>query len=553
MIICDHYKKSKECKAIMSISSIKRIRAASPCFSKDSDSANEFSNIVFLEKYNLHYNLDEAKITNEIIDLHGWLYSDSCHIQKMGVFIGNSEGIAEYQIPWGIRRLDVYSIKKSENAQSSGWKFSVRYSAETNIRVYIYCVIENEIVPLEIRDIISNQPTDIKNTFEENNGEAQRYVTIDSGLVDSTSRAAIKEVKKLTKWKSYELFFNHNIGGGASSYLNRMLKEKNDSILVSYDMYCQKYRISVLSKGDELVSYQYNSWDELLKLLIKIKIVQIIVNELATYPSIYKVLQDISQILCSKSVRMQFMLHDYYCLCPEFDLIGINGVFCGLPEKGICNQCAESKDCDSIGEWRKNWQSFLMKCDEVRCFSKASKDLIESVYGADIKTSLVPHTMKYFDDIAKQKINHNSYHPGEKLHVGVLGFLTEAKGLHIVEELLSKIDEENLPIDITLIGNTGAIIKSDSFVQTGNYELDQLPKIVEKRKIDIFLIPSVWPETFSYTTGEVMAMGYPVIVFDMGAPAERVREYEKGYVVNKVSADSVCEILINNVIGEKNE
>ena len=50
-----------------------------------------------------------------------------------------------------------------------------------------------------------------------------------------------------------------------------------------------------------------------------------------------------------------------------------------------------------------------------------------------------------------------------------------------------------------------------------------------------------------------MSMGYPVIVFDMGAPAERVREYEKGYVVNKVSADSVCEILINNVIGEKNE
>ena len=77
--------------------------------------------------------------------------------------------------------------------------------------------------------------------------------------------------------------------------------------------------------------------------------------------------------------------------------------------------------------------------------------------------------------------------------------------------------------------------------------------MIQKRKIDIFLIPSVWPETFSYTTGEVMSMGYPVIVFDMGAPAERVREYEKGYVVNKVSADSVCEILINNVIGEKNE
>jgi len=60
-----------------------------------------------------------------------------------------------------------------------------------------------------------------------------------------------------------------------------------------------------------------------------------------------------------------------------------------------------------------------------------------------------------------------------------------------------------------------------------------LPKLMEDNQIDLVLIPSICPETFSYTTEEAMNMRLPVAVFDYGAPAERVREYERGIVLQK--------------------
>ena len=59
-----------------------------------------------------------------------------------------------------------------------------------------------------------------------------------------------------------------------------------------------------------------------------------------------------------------------------------------------------------------------------------------------------------------------------------------------------------------------------------------LPEIVKRFNITKFFIPSIWPETFSYTTDEIMQMGYPIIVFDLGAPIERVRNYELGMVID---------------------
>ncbi|WP_330582768.1 glycosyltransferase [Suipraeoptans intestinalis] len=59
--------------------------------------------------------------------------------------------------------------------------------------------------------------------------------------------------------------------------------------------------------------------------------------------------------------------------------------------------------------------------------------------------------------------------------------------------------------------------------------------------IDIFLIPSIWPETFSYTTEEIMQMGMPVMSFDIGAPAERIKKYEKGLIIPEISPQAVLK------------
>lgn len=61
--------------------------------------------------------------------------------------------------------------------------------------------------------------------------------------------------------------------------------------------------------------------------------------------------------------------------------------------------------------------------------------------------------------------------------------------------------------------------------------------------IDLFFIPSIWPETFSYTTSEIMSMHMPVAVFPIGAPVERVKYYEKGLVLKETDAKSALKEL----------
>ncbi|HNW25912.1 MAG TPA: glycosyltransferase [Candidatus Gastranaerophilaceae bacterium] len=58
-------------------------------------------------------------------------------------------------------------------------------------------------------------------------------------------------------------------------------------------------------------------------------------------------------------------------------------------------------------------------------------------------------------------------------------------------------------------------------------------------------IPSIWPETFSYTTAEAMMLKYPVACFDIGAPAQRVKNYDKGVVISKIDAQTALDEIVN--------
>ena len=60
----------------------------------------------------------------------------------------------------------------------------------------------------------------------------------------------------------------------------------------------------------------------------------------------------------------------------------------------------------------------------------------------------------------------------------------------------------------------------------------------------MFLIPSVWPETFSYTTSEIISMGFPVAVLPVGAPVERVKRYARGLVLKDEQPENIVEEMI---------
>ena len=45
------------------------------------------------------------------------------------------------------------------------------------------------------------------------------------------------------------------------------------------------------------------------------------------------------------------------------------------------------------------------------------------------------------------------------------------------------------------------------------------------------MLPAIWPETWCYALSELWMAGLPVLAFDHGAPAERIRRAARGWLV----------------------
>ena len=130
------------------------------------------------------------------------------------------------------------------------------------------------------------------------------------------------------------------------------------------------------------------------------------------------------------------------------------------------------------------------------------------------------------------------------LTIGILGNIRYIKGSEIIKEMVQIVDRKKLHVKIVVIGELHERIRSKNLVVTGRYDYSQMNHIISKQKIDIFFISSIFLETFSYTTEEIIRMKFPIAAFDLGAPAERISTYEKGMLIPIVDAEAALNRII---------
>ncbi len=76
-----------------------------------------------------------------------------------------------------------------------------------------------------------------------------------------------------------------------------------------------------------------------------------------------------------------------------------------------------------------------------------------------------------------------------------------------------------------------------------SYDHANLRRLLIEAGVNMVFLPSIWPETFSFVAEEVMALGLPLAAFDIGAPAERIRYYEKGVLLPFCEDEFLLQIL----------
>ena len=332
------------------------------------------------------------------------------------------------------------------------------------------------------------------------------------------------------------LIFDHSLGGGTNRYLFDALINPDSpipkSIVVRYNPAANSYSIKVRIRTEVKEEALYFDWKALEKDLKKIRYSKIIVNSLFSWPSTETALIWIAEYkTANPSVKVVYKGHDYYCICPSFTLQDNTHKYCGIRcDETECNYCVKSMgnnhvflDRDnqerfSVSHWRLMWGLFFKNtADEIDVFSPSSRKIVLQAYpDVEEKLNLKPHIIR----------------PFSCCNIAVLGYLSVHKGSEVVRKLCQYLDENQIEnMQVYLFGYNAEGIVSSHLKEMGQYDRKDLPELLEKAKVDIVFIPSTCPESFCYTAGESITLGYPTVCFDLGGQADQVRASDNGLIL----------------------
>lgn len=235
---------------------------------------------------------------------------------------------------------------------------------------------------------------------------------------------------------------------------------------------------------------------------------------------------------------LEVLVHDYFPLSPTPSLLEAGETWKGLPDPQTASPRHATRRPDGatvpLSRWRADWGRLLYTADRVTCFSEASARLIRQAYaGAPVEVS--PHALH-------AEVPRIPRPEGPPV-IGILGSLAPHKGAGVAQRL-SRALKPGDP-GLVLLGEIDPAYRLYRPARMhGRYAVEDLPDLVARYGITCWFIPSVWPETFSFTTHEALATGLPVMVFDLGAQADAVRAAgDDGGVLPLSAAEDMSMIL----------
>jgi O-antigen biosynthesis protein len=226
---------------------------------------------------------------------------------------------------------------------------------------------------------------------------------------------------------------------------------------------------------------------------------------------------------------LSVLFHDFLPLCPSYNLISDQGRFCGLPGAAACQSCYSRLAVTSgqrpatIADWRNAWRGILGQADDLVVFSDDSRAQVLAIWPAlAARIRVRPHALT---EIPRPV----AVSDHAKVTVGVLGGIGYCKGAAVLQALSAATGPD---FGVVVIGKIDPAFAAPSLVVHGAYTRDKISDLAEHYRITCWLIPSIWPETFSYAVHECLATGLPVYGFDLGAQGAALRAAPNGRVLD---------------------
>ncbi|TWB51469.1 glycosyltransferase [Nitrospirillum viridazoti] len=232
-------------------------------------------------------------------------------------------------------------------------------------------------------------------------------------------------------------------------------------------------------------------------------------------------------------------IHDYVWYCPRINLVDGSDRYCGEPAVAVCEACVRDnghflRSGDLAGNlpvatWRRSMAALLAGAQRVICPTQdTARRLAAQFPGSGIRLAVQPHPDREIPAVAPRPARPSM------VRVAVVGAIGDAKGHGVLLACARDARARALPLEFLLVGysrDNTPLLETGRVRVTGVYAADEAVDLVRAYQAHLGFLPSVWPETWSYTLTEMLAAGLAVAAFDLGAQAERLRMHGRGMLL----------------------
>ena len=239
--------------------------------------------------------------------------------------------------------------------------------------------------------------------------------------------------------------------------------------------------------------------------------------------------KDLELILRSFDVPIYYYLHDFYSICDGKNLIAQDGKYCGY---GLdCFDCKTECQYYEQSQLNKKALTSLIKTFDSRLTFVAPSDNTKDIY-----TKTFEEYAERFISIPHQILQGEYKRKpfGNPIKIAFIGKQVSLKGWDDYKEIVDRLGDDP-DYEFYYLG-TGTDRPSNvkaAEVSVRKQGPDAMINTLRKLKIDIVLLLSCWPETYSYTYFEAYAAGCYIITYNCsGNMADMVNKNDNGFIID---------------------
>jgi glycosyltransferase involved in cell wall biosynthesis len=235
-----------------------------------------------------------------------------------------------------------------------------------------------------------------------------------------------------------------------------------------------------------------------------------------------------------EGIELSLSLHDFAPFCPRPNLL----------EQPQLRFCWYSRDLARCGGClRQDWpveDKFQQERREIGAELLAGayslifpSEFLRRTY-RELFPRLSPERLRVLTPAGAQFTSHRKAN-GPIRHVALVGGVQAHKGALVFEEVVRRMKGAGLRWTAYGGGDRDLLARMRRLPRVcvrGYYRSGSLPHLLQRDRVDVALLLSIVPESYSLVLDECATAGVPVIAFDLGAVGERLLQVGSGKLVS---------------------